>query len=242
MSKMLQEKVTESESKKRAKRLLRIEGQQLSFDEVTSETAEKPADLAVAADKPTVSAVPGKKTAAPEILPEPEFEPVAAPLAEAGTETSADEEVEQEAAFESVEEDCQSVQLLQDERPDGKIKRKNQKFRFKVLAVAYTAVALILSSWLIYNAVDISNTERDLRNIQNELATQNAHYENNSSALDSLLKKLGKPNEGESNSVFDGFMEAGVVEITPRPLDDISNISPKSNWFDAIINWISGSR
>ncbi|MDD3397197.1 MAG: hypothetical protein PHR96_01480 [Clostridia bacterium] len=108
------------------------------------------------------------------------------------------------------------------------IKQKNKskkRFRAKLSLITYSIIFLICSCWTISNAIELSNTARNISEI---------NYHINEIQYLIKIEQLDNYNNGENPEIVN------IIEITPPALVEPTQIQPITNWFDRICAWLSG--
>lgn len=110
--------------------------------------------------------------------------------------------------------------------PDMKQKNKAKKrFRAKLAIITYSIIFLICSCWTISNAIELSNTARNISEIS---------YNINEINYIIKLEQTDNYTNGENSEI------ANIIEITPPALAEPTQIQPITNWFDRFCAWLSG--
>lgn len=110
----------------------------------------------------------------------------------------------------------------------SKPKKKEWKFRLKVVSVVYAAVILVMAGWVISNAVRINNVNTAISQTQTEISVNTAKYI-------SEIEKIDNQKPDYDNSELIPIDE--IITVQPLPLEDVTDYEKESNWFDNIINW-----
>lgn len=108
------------------------------------------------------------------------------------------------------------------------IKQKNKskkRFRAKLSLITYSIIFLICSCWTISNAIELSNTARNISEI---------NYHINEIQYLIKIEQLDNYNNGENPEIVN------IIEITPPALVEPTQIQPITNWFDRICAWLAG--
>lgn len=111
--------------------------------------------------------------------------------------------------------------------------QKNYSFRIKLACGVYVILVALFGGWIISNAVDIKNTSSQIV----ETIEANTQYEADIAGLVKSINNLNKANENDPS--LEVSIITNTIEITPKPLEEPTQITSSSNWFDAICNWIS---
>ena len=112
-----------------------------------------------------------------------------------------------------------------------KQKKKEWKFRVKLLTIVYCAVVAVTSGWVVTNAIRISQLNNTIQTSQNIVNASDIKYVQKIQELENL--KDQEPNYENSELIpIEEF-----ITVTPRALEDITEYEIQSNWFDNMINW-----
>lgn len=114
-------------------------------------------------------------------------------------------------------------------------KPKNSKFRFRLLSCVFACLVAITGGWIIGNIIEISQTSTQI----SEVTTSNSKYSadilkllNNIRKLDNTDTTVPNPEDGSLLPIEE------FIQITPDPLEDVTEYQKESNWFDKICNFI----
>lgn len=114
-------------------------------------------------------------------------------------------------------------------------KPKNSKFRFRLLSCVFACLVAITGGWIIGNIIEISKTSTQIA----EVTTSNSEYSADILKLLNNIRKLDNtdttPTTPEDGSLLP--IEE-FIQITPEPLEDVTEYQKESNWFDKICNFI----
>lgn len=111
--------------------------------------------------------------------------------------------------------------------------QKNYSFRIKLACGVYVILVALFGGWIISNAVNITNTNNQIV----ETVESNSQYEADIAKLVKSINDLNKANENDPS--LEVSIITNTIEISPKPLDNPTQITPSSNWFDAICNWFA---
>jgi len=103
-------------------------------------------------------------------------------------------------------------------------KKQKKRFRAKFSIILYTVVLIICAGWTIFNGIQISNTSHEIARIEYSIDSFNYIIK---------IDQLKIINEQE-NSII-----TNVIEVTPPPLTEPTQIQPHTNWFDRLCSWLS---
>ncbi|MGI5842053.1 MAG: hypothetical protein ACOX6H_02005 [Christensenellales bacterium] len=132
-------------------------------------------------------------------------------------ETHTQPEVEEEIQTESFDENFVVY------KPKAKPKKREWKFRIKLITAVYVVVLGIATGWVISNAVRIAKTNSLLQASDIQYVQK--------------LKDLEKLKEDQAKKESNVLSLEELINVTPLPLDDITSYEERSNWFDKIVNW-----
>ncbi|MDD2227515.1 MAG: hypothetical protein PHH71_02925 [Clostridia bacterium] len=103
-------------------------------------------------------------------------------------------------------------------------KKQKKSFRAKFSVVLYSIILIICTGWTIFNGIQISNTANEIARI--EYSINSFNYIIKIDQLDII--------EDHENSII-----TNVMEVTPPPLTEPTQIQPQTNWFDRLCSWLS---
>ena len=136
---------------------------------------------------------------------------------------------ETEVQTESVEEEEAEVQ----NQAEQKQRAKKVRFRVKFISIAVCIAIALFSGLAIHNAVKISQLSSEVAASQNQVEVNTTKYIYKISKLDDLIEK-GKEAPADSFQIgADRYLES-----YPEEIEDITEISESSNWFDRLVNKI----
>jgi hypothetical protein len=172
------------------------------------------------------------------------------PKKEIKSEKMIEQKVEIEKIFEpeiEIEPEIQNIDFTQlenktenetveknEEQSNKRLKPKvNFKARLKIIVFGFVAVLTCFMGWSIYNAVEIET-------LRAEMEASNKTYAVN---IYNYIKNISKANAlNDEDSIYNlqELSNAGVVPLEPSALENPSEYTIKSNWFDRLCNWLSG--
>ena len=109
-------------------------------------------------------------------------------------------------------------EITPEESPEA---RKQKRFRVKIAAIAMATIGVLSAGWVTYNIITIAN-------VSSQVATVTADYSINMTKYLIKISALDGANKGNE-----------LIETYPEELQDKTETSIKSNWFDKLCNLIS---
>lgn len=138
------------------------------------------------------------------------------------------EEVVQETRVEKKEEEIVDEEFISfAEKP--KPKKKEWKFRLKLVTIIYCAVIAVMGGWVTTNIFRIANMNNTITSTQGEVSANYAKYISQIEKLEDLKEN---PDNNTSLIPIDE-----IITVTPLPQEDVTEFERQSNWFDNIVNW-----
>lgn len=104
-------------------------------------------------------------------------------------------------------------------------RRKKRKFRAKLAITVYSILLIICICWATINTVQLSNTAHQITQITYEIDS---------------IQYLIKIDQLDCYKNGDETLITTVLEITPPPLAEPTQIQPQTNWFDRFCAWLTG--
>ncbi|MDD2445548.1 MAG: hypothetical protein PHX09_01915 [Clostridia bacterium] len=104
-------------------------------------------------------------------------------------------------------------------------RRKKRKFRAKLAITVYSILLIICICWATINTVQLSNTAHQITQITYEIDS---------------IQYLIKIDQLDCYKNGDETLITTVLEITPPPLAEPTQIQPQTNWFDRFCSWLTG--
>lgn len=136
---------------------------------------------------------------------------------------------ETNAQTKSVEEEEAEVQ----NQAEQKQRAKKVKFRVKFISIAVCIAIALFSGLAIHNAVKINQLSSEVSAAQSQVEVSTAKYIYKISKIDDLIED-GKKAPADSFQIgADRYLES-----FPEEIQDITEISERSNWFDRFVNKI----
>ncbi len=136
---------------------------------------------------------------------------------------------ETEVQAESVEEEEAEVQ----NQAEQKQRVKKVKYRVKFISIAVCIAIALFSGLAIHNAVKITRLSSEVAAAQQQVEVNTTKYIYKISKLDDLIEK-GKEAPADSFQIgADRYLES-----FPEEVEDITEVSQTSNWFDRFVDKI----
>lgn len=136
---------------------------------------------------------------------------------------------ETEVQTESVEEEEAEVQ----NQAEQKQRVKKVKYRVKFISIAVCIAIALFSGLAIHNAVKITHLSSEVAAAQQQVEVNTTKYIYKISKLDDLIEK-GKEAPADSFQIgADRYLES-----FPEEIEDITEVSQTSNWFDRFVDKI----
>lgn len=136
---------------------------------------------------------------------------------------------ETEVQTESVEEEEAEVQ----NQAEQKQRVKKVKYRVKFISIAVCIAIALFSGLAIHNAVKITHLSSEVAAAQQQVEVNTTKYIYKISKLDDLIEK-GKEAPADSFQIgADRYLES-----FPEEIEDITEVSQSSNWFDRFVDKI----
>lgn len=136
---------------------------------------------------------------------------------------------ETEVQTESVEEEEAEVQ----DQAEQKQRVKKVKYRVKFISIAVCIAIALFSGLAIHNAVKITHLSSEVAAAQQQVEVNTTKYIYKISKLDDLIEK-GKEAPADSFQIgADRYLES-----FPEEIEDITEVSQTSNWFDRFVDKI----
>lgn len=136
---------------------------------------------------------------------------------------------ETELQTESVEKEEAEVQ----DQAEQKQRVKKVKYRVKFISIAVCIAIALFSGLAIHNAVKITHLSSEVAAAQQQVEVNTTKYIYKISKLDDLIEK-GKEAPADSFQIgADRYLES-----FPEEVEDITEVSQTSNWFDRFVDKI----
>ena len=141
--------------------------------------------------------------------------------------------IEQEQVAQEKQVSIEEEHIEEDEfvsfSPKPKQKKKEWKFRLKMITAVYCVVIALMAGWVTTNIVRIANINTAITQSQGEVSANLAKYISEIQKLDDLKEN---PDNNSSLIPIDE-----IITVTPLPAEDVTEFEKESNWFDNMINW-----
>lgn len=140
-------------------------------------------------------------------------------------------EIEKEQLFEPTTEIEDEAEQFVNFSAKPKSKKKEWKFRVKLLTIIYCAVVAVSAGWVVTNSIRIAQINNTIQQSQSLVNASDIKYVQKIQELENLKDQPPKYENSDLIPIEE------FITVTPRPLQDITEYEQVSNWFDSIVNW-----